>query len=561
MKSSFNIVNKIKKNILIVDDEFINREILGAILEENFNLFYAENGQEALDVVKGETTIFSAILLDINMPVMNGFEFIKAIKAIDGLNRIPILVLTAEKDAEIKSLNLGAYDFITKPYVNEVVVARVIRAVELYEDRNIISNTERDYITGAYNSNMFVQYAKTLEKYNPDRKMDMVTVNIRRFHLLREMLGKNRSNYLLTRISDLLKAFAKKRNGIVGRGFSDYFMMYLETMENYEYYELEKYIMDDLEEEFYGINVRVRYGIYKCKKDESMVIRIDRSKYACDLIRNDFEKNHEFFDDSLNQDIVFKEILVQDFKRAIDEREFKVYYQPKYDAKGDKPYVYGAEALVRWMHPKFGFLPPAKFIELFEENGLIRNLDFYVWETTVNKIKYYEEKYKKDLPISVNVSRIDLFDDTLMNKLVDLVKKSGINIKNLHLEITESAYTKDSGIIINKVKSLRDMGFIIEMDDFGTGYSSLNMLTKMPFDYIKLDRSFINEISKDEKSYKMVELIVGMAKFLNSNIVCEGVETKDQVLMLKKLGASIIQGYYFSKPLDEIHFDDLIREE
>ncbi len=558
MKSNFNYVNRIKKNILIVDDEEINREILGAILEDNFNVFYAANGKEALEIIMKEEYYISAVLLDLNMPVMSGVEFLKIIKENKKYSMIPVLVLTAEKNAEIESLNMGAHDFIAKPYVNEVVLARTNKAIELVEDRNIIKASERDILTQAYNSNIFVEYATEMERYTKN-KYDMICVNISDFHLLKEVYGKALSDNILRSIADALRKYSGKNNGIVGRDFGDYFTIFIKHIENYN--ELIKSVKNDMNREFPFLHIRIKYGIYECHDDETMQVRLDRARFVCDSLRTNNHTDFDVFNEKLRQDVIYRESLIHDFQTAIDEKQFIVVLQPKYDIRGDKYLLKGAEALVRWRHPEYGMIPPMMFIELFEDNGLIRVLDYYVYNETIKKIKYIKDKYNVIIPTSVNVSRIDLYDNDLEEKLIKPLEENGLKRSDIHLEITESAYTSDTDWMLNKISELSKLGFIIEMDDFGTGYSSLNMLTKMPFNYLKLDRSFIKDITKDEKNYKMVELLINMSRFLDSLVVAEGVEEKEQVEVLKKLGCDLIQGYYFSKPVELEEFEKLIGKE
>ncbi len=560
MRPNFNnYINKLKKVVLVVDDELINREILKAILEEKFKVVEASNGNEALEIIRKEEFYISAILLDINMPVMNGFEFLKEIKADEKFNRIPVLVLTADKNAEIESLTMGAHDFVAKPYVNEVVLTRVVRAIELFEDRTIKQIAERDSLTKAYSKNIFIDYAKIVEKYNPLKKMDMVVINISHFHLIREIHGSKVGESVLIKLADSLRLFASKNEGIVGRGFADYFLLYLKRIEDYS--ELVNFVYDEFEKDFPGLHIRIRYGIYECNLNEEMEERVDHAKNVCDYLREQNHTDYMIYNDELKKSAVYNETLIHDFKNAIEEKEFIVFFQPKYNVEKERIVLGGAEALVRWQHPEFGLILPYKFIDLFESNGLIRQLDEYVWNETAKQIHEWNERYNINIPVSVNVSRVDLYDDRLEKKLLNITNKYGIDNSMLHLEITESAYSKDTSLILNKIKNLKNLGFEIEMDDFGTGYSSLNMLTKMPFDYLKLDRGFIMEIANDEKNYKMVKLIITMAKTLNAKIVAEGVEFENQVKLLKDLQCNYIQGFYFSKPVRVDEFEKFIEGE
>ena len=220
-----------------------------------------------------------------------------------------------------------------------------------------------------------------------------------------------------------------------------------------------------------------------------------------------------------------------------------------------------AEALIRWIHPELGFISPGEFIPLFEQNGLIRRVDHYVWRSAAEQIKCWREQYGMSIPISVNVSRVDIFDPELEKKLCDILDEFSLSSDDLMLEITESAYADSADRLIEVVNSLRDKGFKIEMDDFGSGYSSLNMLTEIPIDVLKIDMQFIRRMLLDDKNLKLVRLVMDIAEFLDVPVVAEGVEEEEQLNVLRKMGCDIVQGYYFSPPLPAERFGELIRQE
>ena len=204
---------------------------------------------------------------------------------------------------------------------------------------------------------------------------------------------------------------------------------------------------------------------------------------------------------------------------------------------------------------------PGDFIPLFESNGLIQKVDNYVWSKAAQQIKEWKEKFGRSISVSVNVSRIDIFDPALKEKLRRIIESNGLDEKELMLEITESAYADNAGSLTEVTNSLRDSGFKIEMDDFGAGYSSLNMNTTIPIDVLKLDMGFVRKMEEDDKSLKLVEIILDIANFLDVPVVAEGVETKAQLDMLKCMGCQIIQGYYFSKPVPADEFEKFIVQE
>jgi len=202
---------------------------------------------------------------------------------------------------------------------------------------------------------------------------------------------------------------------------------------------------------------------------------------------------------------------------------------------------------------------PGVFIPLFEGNGLIRDLDNYVWREAAARIRYWNDRIGRSIPVSVNVSRVDMMDPELTDTLRGLVLENGIDFSDLHLEVTESAYTQDARQIVGVVSGLRELGFRIEMDDFGSGYSSLNMLSSLPIDALKLDMLFIRNAFSGNGNTRMIEIILDISHSLSVPMIAEGVETEEQMLALKKLGCDIVQGYYFAKPMPAGDFESFLK--
>ena len=550
-----------KKLILVAEDELINREILTAMLGSEFEVVCAADGAQALELCRKEQERLSLVLLDLMMPVMSGLEVLAAMKDDPELKSIPVIVVTADQSAEVESLNMGAVDFIPKPYPEAgVILARIRRVIELYEDREIISGTERDPLTGLYNRDYFYRYAEQLDSYNPDVSMDAIVIDVNHFHMINERFGSAYGDHVLKSISEKLRDAVADHGGLVCRREADTFLVYCPA--GISYMEL----LDRAAEGMVGDDtisgrVRLRAGVYPdADKLLSIEQRFNRAKMASDSVKGNLAKPIAVYDEKLHEKEVFAEQLIDDFRRAIDERQFKVYYQPKYSIAADPPVINSAEALVRWEHPVYGMIAPTVFIPLFEENGLIEELDIYVWKEAAASLCRWKKKFGITIPVSVNVSRIDLYDPKLVAIVQGILKDNDLSYEDLSLEITESAYTRDSEQIIKMVSRLRKLGFLIEMDDFGTGYSSLNMLSSLPIDVLKLDMSFIHNAFDETGDSRMQEVIMDIAGHLEVPVIAEGVETEKQLASLKKLGCGIAQGFYFSKPLEGGAFEDFLGE-
>ncbi|MBQ7464362.1 MAG: EAL domain-containing protein [Lachnospiraceae bacterium] len=549
-----------KRKVLIVDDESINREILGNMLNSEYEVVYAENGKQALEKLS-EDKDFSLMLLDLRMPVMGGLQVLSKCRSDSELSKLPIIVLTQEKDAEVESIRAGADDFIKKPYdMPEVILARCERIIELYEKSTLIDLTQVDPLTGLYASEFFFEYIRQYEQYN-DKEMDAVVLDIEHFHLINEIHGRDEGDRILKKVAEILEQKSKESFGIACRSSADTFYIYISGMEDYGM--LADSIIKAMGElSLSPAKIRLRIGVNK-KADRSVSPeqRFDYAKLACDGLRRDYTRQVAFYDKDLHDRQIYETQLIHDMDGSIKSRDFEVYFQPKYGIQGEKPQLTSAEALIRWRHPKLGMISPGDFIPLFEGNGLVQKLDRFVWEEAARYVGIWKKKFGFSVPVSVNVSRIDIYDPDLEDTLAKLLEKNDLKSSELYLEITESAYSDNAVRLIEVVKSLRNKGFRIEMDDFGSGYSSLNMLTAIPIDVLKMDMKFVQNMLKDEKSLKLCELVLDISRFLDVPVVAEGVEDEAQYEKLKEMGCQIIQGYYFSKPLPADEFENLIRKE
>lgn len=550
-----------KRTVLVVDDNDVNRNILGAIVEREYNVIYAKNGREALKQIRLNVSFLSLVLLDLIMPELDGFEVLEELAKDSALRKLPVIVLTSDKSAEIRSLELGAADFLSKPYdIPEVILARIRHSIQLFENARIIQATENDFLTGLYTSDYFYEYGRFYDLHHPDDEMDAIAVDFSHFHLLNELHGQDTGNLVLKKIADGIKNVISEKGGIACRYDADTFYVY--TKHGAEYITLLSKITEKLSSVLSSQEIRIRIGVYSDKKHElNFRSRFDRALQACNGLRNKADTAFAIYDEEMHHQQLFNARLLQDFESAIKERQIKVYYQPKYNILGEIPLLSSCEALVRWIHPELGFINPEVFIPLFEENGLVQKLDRYVWKEAAAQMHKWNEAYGVILPVSVNVSRIDISSPDLADFICKTVNENKISPKDFLLEITESAYTENFQQIIDTVNILRKKGFKIEMDDFGAGYSSLNMLTTLPIDVLKLDKGFINNISKGNREMRMVEMILDIARFLKVPVIAEGVETKEQVELLKHAKCDVIQGYYFSKPLPPEDFNSLIEKD
>ena len=548
------------KLVLVVDDQEINRDALGIILENDYNILYAENGKEALDIIYSHVNELSIILLDLSMPVMSGYEVLERLGSDESISHIPVIVLTADKSAELKALQMGASDFITKPFdLPEVIHKRVGRILELSEGKQLISAAEHDRLTGLYTRNFFFEYAGRLFRYHPEMRMDAVVVNIEQFHVINAVNGREFGDDVLRLIGSRIKEFLTGTKGIAARVEADRFDIY--CLGQPDYRALLEYLQEKVSQISPKVSIHLRMGVMPWNGELDPITMFDRAHAACSMVRGDYKKPLMIYDEEMHARDLMNQRLLNDLNTAVREHQLQVYYQPKYDIQCDPPRLSSAEALIRWQHPELGLISPGMFVPLFEGNGLISVVDSFVWKETAKQISRWREKYGFTLPVSVNLSRTDIYDPTLVDRLVRLIEDNGLDYSAVKLEVTESAYTDKAKELLETVRELRNLGFEIEMDDFGSGYSSLNMLSDMPIDVLKMDMRFIRNIESSETDMRLVKLILDIAGYLKLRVVAEGVGTAGQLSLLKEAGCGLVQGFYFSKPLPPEEFEKLIEKE
>ena len=546
-----------KRRVLVVEDVEINRGILESYLEDSYEMIPAENGREALNALEEHCETLSLVLLDLRLPDMDGIDILRSMKADPRYARIPVIVMTSDRESEVESLNLGASDFISKPYPSEKVIqARVHRTIETSENREAARWAERDPLTGLYSREYFFQYARQYDENHPDQAMDAMVLDVNHFHMINERYGKAYSDEILKQAGAGLQTVAENAGGMACRREADTFLLYCPHRGDYS--EMLETISGRINQER-KTHVRVRMGVYS-SVDRSIDIerRFDRAKMAADTVRSSFTKAVAIYDNTLHETEIFAERLLEDFPRAIEQKQFLVYYQPKFDIRPAEPVLSSAEALVRWFHPELGLISPGVFIPLFESNGLIRELDRYVWREVASQLRAWKDGLGFAVPVSVNVSRVDMLDPDLVEHMNALVADFGLKHSELLLEITESAYTQDAEGIIKTVNRLRKDGFMIEMDDFGSGYSSLNMISTLPIDALKLDMQFIRTAFSERKNTRMLEVVFDIADSLHVPTIAEGVETAEQMYTLKSMGCDIVQGYFFSRPVPPNEFEPFL---
>lgn len=388
-----------------------------------------------------------------------------------------------------------------------------------------------------------------------DKKIGFIQFDVRRFKIINDLYGEKFGDEVLFFIKDNLIKQCNDRQFFLNLR-SDVFMVVTEYDEEHELLEFVRNI-EKVSSSFKNVKLQLAFGVYSVD-DKEMEIRQmeDRAAMARTAAKENVVSNVIFYEEQFKELLYTRKFIEENMHSAIDEKQFKMYLQPKYSISQNK--IVGAEALVRWIHPERGMIYPNEFIPVIEENGFIKMVDYYIWEEASRFIKKCTDIGIEDCPISVNVSRHHLKDTDFIQVLMEDIKKHQIKKKLLELEITETANDEQIGQVAMRLKI---DGFTLLMDDFGSGYSSLNVLLETPFDVIKLDKKFMDNMMASDKGKLILEQMVSMSQKLGLGLLAEGVETKEQVELLDKIGCDNVQGYYFARPMPQEDFFELLKKD
>lgn len=428
----------IQKTVLVVDDSTTNRSILCDILHSDYSVIQAENGIQALTKLKRQDKKVDAIILDIIMPEMDGYEFMNKIKQDKTLSQIPVIILTekSDRDTEKKVLESGAWDFVPKPYDADIIKLRLKNViarsqVSLLKELNNVMNY--DPLTEIYSKNKFFSASKALLKAYPDKQFAFLRLDIDRFKLINSFFGTAYGDRLLKHVAKRIRDFAKTTECCTfGRIDADVFGIFTPYQGKEETVKQIEQAVEDMKKLSASYNIMIVYGVYVVT-DRSLPISFmcDRAALAAKTVKGHYMKSYAFYDDKMRLSIENEQNIINEMSDALENHEFVPYYQPKYDVKTNKPV--GAEALARWIHPTKGFISPGVFIPIFEKNGFISKLDFYIWECVCKQLKEWKDKGVPLFPVSVNVSRVNLYNPNLSKIIIELTKKYDVDPKYFNI--------------------------------------------------------------------------------------------------------------------------------
>ncbi|MBO4667414.1 MAG: GGDEF domain-containing protein, partial [Bacilli bacterium] len=444
---------------------------------------------------------------------------------------------------------------VVRLYITDIHNRKMREQGSVANDSNVFYQ-ERDHLTRLYLEKNFFNHAKEKVKEKPDLNWCFISIDIEHFRLFDEWYGRTAGDLLVAHIGIVLNEIEEKYDGIGGFFGQDDFALLMPYDER---------VIDKIFEDIRSFTISFgssvgfmpAFGVCFIDNEKNIMESFNHASVACFYAKGDVKKRIYIYEAKMHSKSEQEYYILVNFIEALKKNEITFHIQPQYRINSKK--IVGGESLARWSL-NGEMISPAIFVPILEKYGFITDLDKYIWEEVCKYMKLWIDKGHKPVPISVNVSRIDIFTIDVPAFFNKLIRKYNLTSDLLKIEITESAYTDEESEVRDVVRKLRALGFIVIMDDFGSGYSSLNMLSNLNLDVIKLDAKFLN-IDKSQKGIQILETIINMTKIIGVPVVVEGVETKEQCDFLEGLGCRYVQGYYFSKPIPREEFEALIINE
>lgn len=509
--------------------------------------FFVKNIKKLAGDVKGKGTSFSGNYVDKDN-LTQCYE-IRKVESAESL----CLVYLFEEETYFKRV----HEVVYKALFTVILIVALTMAMIIYmwasskkANDMIATLAYDDAVTGGKNDKYFRDQANyTVFKENYNIPYLLVRFDIVNFRFLNEAYGHTRADQLLKIVNDeAVAVFSDKE--LCCRMSADQFLLLARNDKDFDtkFNDLNQTVNEKARDLGIKFPIRFKSGIYQIRKeDQDIGVAIDRANAARKTLTGDEKDTTVIYSDKIIKQMFKDDKIESEMEAAITNNEFKVFLQPKWDIEKDK--IYGGEALVRWIKPDGSRVFPDEFIPVFERNGFVEKLDLYMLEEVCKYLRTLIDAGQRIYPISVNQSRILVHNPEYINTVGKILRRYRIPPGFIELEITETVFQDQRDVMINTVTSLKDLNVHVSMDDFGSGYSSLNMLKDVPFDVIKIDRGFFSESITSGSSILILQKIVEMAEGLGIRVLCEGVETAEQVELLKGLGVSLVQGYYYSKPL------------
>ncbi len=552
--------------VMVIDDDRSMLITMRTVLEnDGYRIQEYESATAALAAC--ENGLPDLVLMDALMPGIDGFSACKTLRELPGGEHLPILIVTALEDEKSidRAFSAGANDFIAKPVNFAVLRQRIARLLDASQaEKHVRHLAYHDTLTGLPNRRTFIERLHAMMS-EPRNESDMIAVmfmDLDRFKMVNDTLGHDAGDLLLksvtTRIQKLLRS-----SDLVARLGGDEFTILLDHVKSVEAIAkiankicqrlAEPFVL--MEQQIY-VSTSIGISIYpNDSRDVNTLIKYaDTAMFKAKELRNSFS----FYESGMEKMVAKRMELETEMRKALEHEEFTLHYQPQVDLASGR--IVGAEALVRWQHPQKGMVSPAEFIPLAEETGLIAPLGEWVLKRACQQLHEWLQKGHAPVVLAVNISSRQLEDRQFVSKILSTLKETAVPTELLELEITESAIMRNPEEVIPALEEMKRLGISLAIDDFGTGHSSLNYLRRFPVDTLKIDRSFVSDISKSAQDSVLINGIIALAKSLSLRVIAEGVETLEQKTYLQEQKCDWVQGYYLYKPMPADKFEQAFNQ-
>lgn len=515
------------------------------------------------DLASAMAESWDIIFCDFSMPKMNGIEALKIVRSYS--EDVPFIFVSATigEDVAVEAMRTGAQDYIMKDNLKRLIPAIQrelkefgVRKAHREAEQRLDFLTRYDSLTGLPNRFSLLQELEKAITEHQENKLDtqisLIYLDLDRFKTINDSLGYEAGNKLLIKIADRLSKCVGSR-GLTARLAADEFAILLKnTRPGPDLYNFTQTVFYTLQipytvygfQMFYSASVGIAQYPNDAKTAMELLGNADIATYR---LKNDGGKNFNFYTPDMSVQLEERLELERSMRQGLENNEFQLYYQPQQSLKNEE--IVGLEALIRWFHPSKGLISPAEFIPLAEETGFIIRLGEWVLRAACDQLRQWNKQFKKPLRVAVNISARQFHDENLPRLISSVIEEYGINSEFLEIELTESVFIKDTMQAVSALKKIKKLGVKVALDDFGTGFSSLSYLKTFKTDYLKIDQSFVREITKNTSDLEIVSAIIAIAEKLSLETIAEGVETEEQKTILKEQGCDIVQGFFLSKPL------------
>lgn len=574
--------------ILVIEDEGNVREIIFEMLTaEGFQVIEAEDGRVGIRLAIEQMP--DLIICDILMPEVDGYSVLRQLRQNPSTETIPFIFLTAKADKMDmrQGMNLGADDYLTKPFTRdellEAVMMRLKKNLSMRQHYAVLlQQVEKSYTTQLYQAQEKMNYllyhdpltnlpnqlslqeqfdGVLTQMKHSSFLMPILCLSVDRFNELEAILGYEFGDLLIQAAADRLTSCIGNENFIAHLN-TDEFAIILAPVPHTEVaatvaetilYKLSKPLLVDNREIFISASI----GISLYPRDGRQLGQLlQNSKKAMNEARRERWDKYKFYSAFFKKLTSDEFVLETDLRYALERKEFEVHYQPQVNLQSGQ--IVGAEALLRWHHPERGQVSPTQFIPLAEETNLISSIGEWVLRNACQQTKTWHDSGLSSMRIAVNLSVRQFNQPDLLERLVQILIDTGLDPQHLELELTESSLVENPQVAIARLNALKALGIRVAIDDFGTGYSSLSYLQQFSCDVLKIDQRFVRNINNNGKKKAIVNAISVMAHQLHLTAIAEGVETTEELAVLRQHNCDEVQGYLFSRPLPVEDFEKLV---